>query len=193
MSSTMGRSLISRSPSAMGYTKRPSGSTSTTMAPSPAITALRGPTSSPTSSIYMPPLTTVSTRLSNHSQRGFDTCLLAQGVTSRFSKMRWPTPGIGATPRRLLVTESSTMTYRLWQSRSRSISTTWMQPMLALDHVSPDLCSHGPRKGLSPCKMYRGSWGHYAQDGRRPLACHRASTSTQHCWKMNRDVRGHPS
>jgi Chromo (CHRromatin Organisation MOdifier) domain len=62
-SSMLGRSVTSRSQLATDYTGRPSGYISTTMAPSPAITAPRGPTNSPSLSTYMPPDTVVYPRL----------------------------------------------------------------------------------------------------------------------------------
>jgi hypothetical protein len=177
--STMGRSVTSTSRSAEDCIKRPSGYGSTTTALCPVTTAPKDLTSSPMLSIYMPPLTTALTHHSNHCQCGSNTCSPAQGVTFKFSKKRWPALGTGAMPRRLLITVSSMTRSQLWWSKSRSISVTWTQPMLASDHVSPDLCSHGPWRGLLPYKMCRGKSERYARGGRRPLACHEASTSAR--------------
>jgi RNase H-like domain found in reverse transcriptase/Integrase zinc binding domain/Chromo (CHRromatin Organisation MOdifier) domain len=188
----MGRSLTSTSRSVEGYIKRPNGFGLTMTVQYQGITVLRGPMSDPMSSTYTPPLTIASTPPSNHSQRGSDICSPAQAGTSRFSRRPWPIPEIGVTPKKSPATACSTTKSQPWRSRSRSTNVTWMQPTPALGHVSPVLCSHGPQRGLPPCKIYRGRLGPYAQDGRRPPACREASMSTPHHWRMNRDVRGRP-
>jgi Chromo (CHRromatin Organisation MOdifier) domain len=193
MNSMMGRSVTSTSRSAEGYIKKPSGFGSTTTAPCPATTAPKDPTSGPISSIYTPPLTTVSIHHLNRSQRGSDICSPAQAETFKSSKKWWPIPGTGATPGRLPAIACSTTRSLPWQSRSRSTSATWTQPAPVSDHVSPDLCSCEPQRGSPPYKMCQGKLEHYARGGRRPLICCEAFTSIQHHWKMSKDVQGCPS
>jgi hypothetical protein len=191
-SSTLGRSATSRSRWAMGYTKKPNGYGSMTTAPSPAITVPRGPTNSPTSLTYMPPPTTASTHPSNRFQRGSDICSPVQVVTFKSCRRPWPTLEIGASPEKSLAIASLMTTSWQWPSRLKSTSGIWTLPVPASDHVSPNLCLPGLRRGSPPYKTCQGRLECCAWGGRRPLACHKGFMSKRHHWRMSRDVWGRP-
>jgi hypothetical protein len=191
--STMARSAISTSQCAMGCTKRPSGSDSTTMAQYLAILAPRALTSSPTLSTYMWCQTTVSTLPSMRSQPGLGTCSPAPVGTFRFYNKQWPTPTTGGWHVKSHAIESSMMMSQWSLSRSSNISATLTPCEHALPLVSPDSCSPARLNELLLCKMCRGSSEQYTQGGRGAVAQHMASISVPCCWKMSRDVRGHPS
>jgi hypothetical protein len=179
MSSTLGRSVISKSQSATDCIKRPNGYASTTTVPSRATTAPKGQTSSPISSTYMPPPTIASTLHSNHSQPGSNTCSLVWEGTFRFYRKRWLTWGTGALPVRSPDTDKSTTTSWQWLSRLKSTSGIWMLPRCGLDLVSLGLCSRGRRRESLPCKMCQGRLVHYNQVGRGPPAHHGAFMSAR--------------
>jgi hypothetical protein len=140
MFSTMERCLTSISLSAVGYTRRPNGSTSMKMAWSQAISAPRALTSSHTllTSTSLP--TTVSTHPSRHYLHGSTTCSPDPEVTSTSFRAQWPRLMIGAWRGRSCATNRSTTILPISQSRLRSTSRTLKQHKLTLHHVSPALC-----------------------------------------------------
>jgi hypothetical protein len=152
--STTARSQTSTFQWAMGCIKRPSGSASTTMGPSWDIIVHRGPTSSPTSSVYMQHLTTVSTPPSGHSHPGSNTCLPAPVGTSRSYSKPWLTQMIGAWPARSCAIANSMTTSRQWQSRLSSTSVTSTPFKCSLDHVSLASCLPVPLNESPHYKTY---------------------------------------
>jgi hypothetical protein len=87
--STTAKSPTSTSQWVMGFIKRPSGFASMTTGWCQAITAPRGPMSSPTSSIFTPRPTIVSTPPLRRSQPGSGICSPAPEGTFRFYNKRW--------------------------------------------------------------------------------------------------------
>jgi hypothetical protein len=140
MFSTTGRCLTSISLSAVGYIRRPSGSTSTMMAQSQAISAPRALTSSHTSSTSTSLLTTASIHPSQHYPHGSAICSPGQEATSTSFRTWWPRLMIGARQGRSHTTDRSTTTSPDLWSRSRSISGTSRQHELTLHRVSPASC-----------------------------------------------------
>jgi hypothetical protein len=172
--STMAKSPTSTSQWAMGFIKRPSGFISMMMEWCWGITAPRGPTNNPASSIYMPCLTLASTPPSRHFQPGSDICSLAPAGTSRSCSKQWPTPTTGAWPKKShAITNLTTISQRS-PSRLSSISVTSTLYEHGLAHVSPASCSPTPLNGSPHCKMCQGSWEQYILGGRGVVA-HRAA------------------
>jgi hypothetical protein len=169
---------------ATGCTKRPSGFTSTMMGLSRGTTACRGPTSSPTSLIYMQHLTTASTPPLRCSWLGSDICSQALAGISKFYSKLWPIWTIGAWPARSCDTANSTTTSWRLQSRSSSTSMTLMPFEHGSHHVSPALCSPMPPNGLPCWKTSRRRLEWYIRDGREVVAHHTVSMSAPCHWRM---------
>jgi hypothetical protein len=193
MYSTMAKLQTSTSQSATGYTRRKSGSDSTTMALSQVTTQHRALTSNHTSSIYTLRQTSASIPPSRHCQVGLGTCSRDQGETSRFYSKPWLTQTIGAWPVRLHNTVNSTTTSRLSPSRLNNISATSTPLERSLEVVSHTSCSPAPPSRLPRYKTYLGRLERYIRGGRGVTACHAASMFIQRPWRTSRDVHGHPS
>jgi hypothetical protein len=112
--SIMAKSQTSTSQWVMGSIKRPSGFDLMMMGPSQVTTALRGPTSDPTSSTYMQHLTTVSIPPLRHFHPSSDTCLPVLVGTSRSYSKLWLTWMIGAWPARSRVIANLMTTSQHW-------------------------------------------------------------------------------
>jgi hypothetical protein len=177
----------------MGSIKRPSGFDSTMTEPSQVTTVLRGPTSSPTSSIYTQHPTTASTPPSKHSQLSSRTCSLVPAGTSKSYSRLWLTRMTGAWPARSRIIVSS-MT-KSWPSPSRSNNTSEILTPSehGSRHVSPTLCLLTPLNASPHYRTCLGSMGQYILDGREVVARCMASMFALHCWRMSRDVCGRPS
>jgi hypothetical protein len=150
-----GRYPTSTSPLAVDYTKRRSGSTSTTMALSQAISVPRAPMSNPTLSTSTSPLTTASTCQSLLYPHGSVTCSPDQEATSTFSRIWWPRLMTGAWRGRSHGIDRLKTTSPVWQSKSRSINETSRQRKQTLHPVSPALYSPRLQSMLRCFAMYR--------------------------------------
>jgi hypothetical protein len=176
MYSTTVRSANSISLSAMGYTKRPSGSVSTMTGWCQASTLPRDLTSNLISSISMQPPTLASTHLSNLCRHGSITYLPALEGTSRSSSKQWPTWTIGGWQERLLITASLRTTQPPSQSKSINTSRTLTQHGPAWPHASRSSCLPVPQSGLKHSTIYRASQELYVQGGGGAPGEHTACT-----------------
>jgi Chromo (CHRromatin Organisation MOdifier) domain len=191
--STTAKSPTSTSQSATGSIRRQSGFDSMRTAPSQVIMRRRDPMSSPTLSTYTHRPTSALIPPSKHCRTGSGICSPDWEVTSKSYSRLWLTQTTGAWPERLHATTNSMTTSRPSPSKLSSINVTLTPLKHSSHHVSHSSCSPVPPSRLPRYKTYLGRLEQYVWGGRGAVACHAASMFAPHRWRMNRDVRGHPS
>jgi hypothetical protein len=160
-----------------------------TMAWSQGITRCRGPMSSPTSSTFLLPLTTVSTHPLRLFPPGFNTCSLALRAIFRYFNKPWLTQMTGGWHEKSHGTMSS-MTMSWWSPSELNSTNMTLTPCgHSWPPASLDLCLPMLQSGLQLYRTCPRSWDQCAQGGGGVVVQCTKYTSAPHHWMMSNGSR----